>query len=124
MKQRATIICRRGRQLLLVRRADSKWNLPGGRPMRSESPMQAAFRELEEETGLKPREMLLIARFETLTGEHFVFIAEFEKDYFAPAPLSEIAECRWCSDDPENLILTADSRSILRTFRRDIRSIR
>lgn len=123
MKQRATIICRRGRQLLFVRRAGSKWNLPGGRPMRSESLMKAAFRELEEETGLKPNEMVLVARFETLSTEHFVFVADFEKDYFAPMPLSEITECRWSTDYSTSLNLTADSKLILRTFRTDIRSI-
>jgi hypothetical protein len=85
--------------------------------------MAAAFRELEDETGLKPNEMVMIARFETLTVEHFVFVADFEKDYFAPMPLSEITECRWCSDCPEGLILTTDSKLILRTFRNDIRSI-
>lgn len=123
MKQRATVICRRGRQLLFVRRVGSKWNLPGGRCMPSESPMQAAFRELEEETGLKPSEMVLIARFETLSVKHFVFVADFEKDYFAPMPLSEIKECRWCSDYLESLSLTTDSKLILRTFRDDIRSV-
>lgn len=123
MKQRATVICRRGRQLLFVRRGESKWNLPGGRPMRSEPLIQTAFRELEEETGLKPSEMVLIARFETLSVEHFVFIADFEKDYFAPMPLSEITECRWCSDYSEILSLTTDSKLILRTFRKAIRSI-
>lgn len=124
MKQRATVICRRGRQLLFVRRAGSKWNLPGGRLMRCETPKQAAFRELEEETGLMPSDMVLIARFETSSVEHFVFLAQFEKDYFAPAPLSEIAQCRWCTEDPDSLDMTADSRLILRTFRSDIRSIR
>lgn len=123
MKQRATVICRRGTQLLFVRRSGSKWNLPGGRPMRSESPKSAAFRELEEETGLKPTGMVLIARFETLTVEHFIFIADFEKDYFAPMPLNEIRECRWCNDHLETLSLTTDSKLILRTFRRDIRSV-
>ena len=123
MKQRATVICRRGHQLLFVRRGKSRWNLPGGRPMRSESLMQAAFRELEEETGMKPAEMLLIARFETLSVEHFVFVADFDKDYFAPMPLSEITACKWFSDDAKGLRLTTDSELILRTFRRDIRPI-
>lgn len=86
--------------------------------MRSEPLIQTAFRELEEETGLKPSEMVLIARFETLSVEHFVFIADFEKDYFAPMPLCEITECRWCSDYSEILSLTTDSKLILRTFRK------
>jgi hypothetical protein len=41
-----------------------------------------------------------------LSVEHFVFVADFEKDYFAPMPLSEITECQWCSDYLESLSLT------------------
>lgn len=91
--------------------------------MRSESLMNAAFRELEEETGLKPNDMVLIARFETLSVEHFIYVADFEKDYFAPMALSEITECRWCRNYSETLILTVDSKLILSTFRDAIRSI-
>jgi hypothetical protein len=50
--------------------------------------------ELEEETDMKPTKMVLIALFQLLLVEHFVFVADFEKDYFAPMPLSEIT-ARW-----------------------------
>lgn len=98
---------------------ESSWRAPHA--LRIADP--AAFRELEEDTGMKSAEMLLIARFETFSVEHFVFVADFEKDYLAPMPLREIKACQWFSDDAKGLRLTRDSELILRTFRRDIRSI-
>lgn len=123
MKQRATVICRKGKRLLYVRKAKSKWNFPGGTPKRSEHPKTAAFRELKEETGLQPIHMVFIARFETAAIEHFVFVAEFANDYFAPAPLSEIAECRWLAPDSNELEMTAETKKVLGAFGSDIKKL-
>ena len=44
--------------------------------------------ELEEKTEKKPIEMVLSVLFPLFLVENFVFIADFEKDYFAlPVPL-------------------------------------
>tara|TARA_Y100000588_G_C14142378_1_gene876674 strand:+ start:112 stop:609 length:498 start_codon:yes stop_codon:yes gene_type:complete len=56
-KPTATLICMRGNQLLLVRRAvdpgKGMWGLPGGFIERGETPEMGAHRELLEETNLK-----------------------------------------------------------------------
>ena len=53
MKIRATVICEREGHILFVRKARSKWALPGGKVEAHERPVGAAERELEEETGYK-----------------------------------------------------------------------
>ena len=52
MKRRATVICERDGQVLLVARARGRWAFPGGRVKPSEELTDAAVRELREETGL------------------------------------------------------------------------
>ncbi len=46
------LICRAGDRVLLLRRADGGWELPGGRAKRRETPLECLARELHEETGL------------------------------------------------------------------------
>ncbi|WP_244107432.1 NUDIX domain-containing protein [Burkholderia cenocepacia] len=57
MKERATVLCRRGDRILLVARLHARWVLPGGKPRRGESLDDAARRELHEETGLVCRDV-------------------------------------------------------------------
>lgn len=52
IKLRATIIYRKDGEVLFVRKRNAKWNLPGGRVERDETPHEAAIREMAEETGL------------------------------------------------------------------------
>ncbi|WP_258187832.1 NUDIX domain-containing protein [Trinickia symbiotica] len=52
MKDRATIVCWGEGKILLVARARSRWSLRGGIIRRAEPPIEAARRELEEETSL------------------------------------------------------------------------
>ncbi|MFP3616940.1 NUDIX domain-containing protein, partial [Paraburkholderia sp. SIMBA_050] len=47
IKERATIVCYRDEQVLLVARATSRWALPGGTIKRGERPLEAAHRELQ-----------------------------------------------------------------------------
>ncbi|NOZ08754.1 MAG: NUDIX hydrolase [FCB group bacterium] len=72
----ATLICPRGNDLLLVRRALSpakgEWSLPGGFMERGETPEMAAVRELHEETNLtgKPLRFLgYCSHFNTVFGD-------------------------------------------------------
>lgn len=67
VKHRATIICRHGKQAhkwLWVRKPNAAWTLPGGKIEPGETPVQAAERELLEETGLQAESLTLLMRYE------------------------------------------------------------
>ena len=71
-----------GRVLALTRGDDfADWHLPGGKAEDGETPVQAAARELHEETGLDVdhRSLVEIARYETRSGR---LVVAFE----APLP--------------------------------------
>lgn len=52
LKRRATVICRHDEEILFVRKPNAKWNLPSGRVEKGETPLQAAMREMAEETSV------------------------------------------------------------------------
>lgn len=95
-KERATIICQEDGKVLLVRKADDKWNLPGGKVESGEKPLQAAVRELSEETGLETDSLQFLGRNMFEQRAHYVFLAAFSSPVNVVAQ-NEIAECRWFS---------------------------
>lgn len=101
LKVRATVICRRKNEVLLVRKTQRKWNLPGGRVEANEAPPQAARRELAEETGLETEQLNYVAPFELFETLHHVFEVQLHNSQ-VPQPLNEIAECRWFRLDDLN----------------------
>lgn len=101
VKHRATIICRHGKQThkwLWVRKPNAPWTPPGGKIEPGETPVQAAERELLEETGLQAESLTLLMRHEAAQRMHYVFEAAFDE---APQPkaLHEIADCRFAHPD-------------------------
>ncbi|WP_114808974.1 NUDIX hydrolase [Paraburkholderia kururiensis] len=94
MKERATVICERGSRVLLVGKAGARWNLPGGRLKPDETLMQAASRELLEETHLAAVELHYLFAFVGTRTRHHVFLATLPSGT-AAAPGREIARCRW-----------------------------
>jgi 8-oxo-dGTP diphosphatase len=116
MKDRATIICSREGQILLVARARSRWSLPGGTIRRSESPLDAARRELEEETSLVGTEFTYLFQFGGLSKRHLVFLAELPQDA-SPEPRNEISRCRWFSPTKISTLVTSiPTREIVDLF--------
>ena len=94
VKERATIVCHRGEQVLLVARAASRWALPGGTIKRGETPLEAAHRELCEETGMTGQPLVYAMQFTGLAKIHHVFFAEVGPDH-TPQANNEIAKCKW-----------------------------
>ncbi len=94
MRERATVLCRRGDRILLVARSHARWALPGGRPKPDESLSDAARRELAEETGLACRNLRYLFRAAGKHKLHHVFLADLDAHAVA-RPSREIAHCAW-----------------------------
>ena len=94
IKERATVVCYRDERVLLVTRAASRWALPGGTIKRGETPLEAAHRELCEETGMTGQDLVYSMQFTGLAKIHHVFFAEVGPDQ-TPQASNEIAKCKW-----------------------------
>jgi 8-oxo-dGTP diphosphatase len=114
VKQRATVICRMEDKILFVRKAKSKWTLPGGKIEAGEGPSQAAARELAEETGLEVENLDYIATMAFCETFHHVFEAPVRPRQKARAR-NEIADCRWFS--PRQMARRNLSRQIKRLLK-------
>ncbi|WMN20714.1 MULTISPECIES: NUDIX hydrolase [Pseudomonas] len=103
MKQRATVICCQDRQWLYVRKSKADWTLPGGRIEPGETPAEAGWRELQEETGITARDLRYLMRYHDGDCLHHVFQARLEEREH-PVPANEIADCRWRRVDRQSSV--------------------
>ncbi|KVL21710.1 NUDIX hydrolase [Burkholderia sp. MSMB1826] len=94
IKERATVVCYRDERVLLVTRAASRWALPGGTIKRGETPLEAAHRELCEETGMTGQDLMYSMQFTGLAKIHHVFFAEVGPNQ-TPQANNEIEKCKW-----------------------------
>lgn len=94
MKRRATVIFRRGDHILFVRKPKAKWNLPGGRVELNETPIQAAYREMSEETGINLGHLIYIWEYKDSDITHYLFESSAALPG-EPKASNEISDCRW-----------------------------
>ncbi|WP_144108171.1 NUDIX hydrolase [Paraburkholderia sp. BCC1886] len=114
MKKRATVICRRGKRILLVARSQSKWALPGGILKRGEHLADAALRELKEETHLSGKAAKYLFDLRGKQKHHHVFTCEIPTRAKA-RPSNEIARCRWVHfDDIPRLMTSGPTTDIVK----------
>jgi 8-oxo-dGTP diphosphatase len=114
LKKRATVICRRGKRILLVARSQSKWALPGGILKRGEDRTDAALRELKEETQLAGKSAKHLFDFHGKQKHHHVFSCEISQRAKA-RPGNEISRCRWVHlDDIPRLITSGPTTDIVK----------
>jgi 8-oxo-dGTP diphosphatase len=101
VKHRATILCRRGDEVLLVRKPHAKWSLPGGKIEKEESPYEAAVRELAEETGLDAQRARYVTSLEWKNTLHYLFEVDVHDDR-SPCAANEIEACKWMAVEKLN----------------------
>lgn len=118
------VVCLKGDQVLLIRRGTpprlGEWSLPGGRIESGERAVDAALRELVEETGITARIGGLIDVVDGLfpeAGRHYVLI-----DYWAywisgePVAGDDAAEARFFDiEDALALVDWDETRRMIRT---------
>lgn len=121
LRDSAFVILRHGRRVLLVQsRRSRRWQLPGGGVEAGESPMQAALREVEEETGLRARLASLTGVYRRKDGSlAFVFAARTPSPWELAGPCAEIRRQRWVRiGKAVRLLAAAARRRLLDAVRR------
>lgn len=98
MKTRATVVCHQAGRILLVAKVHSRWSLPGGKPEPGETLLEAAQRELKEETTLDGLTLTYLFQIDGSNTTHHVFAAEVPPSQ-RPVPTREIALCEWSTRD-------------------------
>ena len=92
----STVICLQADKVLLVRKANPEWSLPGGKIDPGETQLEAARRELYEETCLQLTDAQFLGHSVLQWEEHWLYRMNVPPA-IQPHPSHEIVECRWFS---------------------------
>jgi 8-oxo-dGTP diphosphatase len=117
------VVCLRGDAVLLIRRGtpprQGEWSLPGGRIEPGERAVDAALRELREETGVEAEITGLIDVVDGVfpeAGRHYVLI-DYAARWVAGEPMAgdDALEARFVSlDRVEGLVEWAETLRVIR----------
>ena len=117
------VVCLRGDSVLLIRRGtpprQGEWSLPGGRIEPGERAVEAALRELREETGVEAEITGLIDVVDGLfpeAGRHYVLI-DYAARWVSGEPVAgdDALDARFVAlDEVESLIEWSETRRIIR----------
>ena len=103
-RQRATVVAQQDGKVLLVReRGARQFSLPGGGIEGRESTMEAALRELREETRLRPVRAERLFDYEGTTQIHKVVRVEVRGK--VTLQRKELAEYKWWDGEEQVLML-------------------
>ncbi|WP_439477341.1 NUDIX hydrolase [Brevundimonas sp.] len=117
------VVCLRDDSVLLIRRGtpprQGEWSLPGGRIEPGERAVDAALRELREETGVEAEITGLVDVVDGLfpgAGRHYVLI-DYAARWLSGEPVAgdDALEARFVAlDEAETLIEWSETRRIIR----------
>jgi 8-oxo-dGTP diphosphatase len=117
------VVCLRGDSVLMIRRGtpprQGEWSLPGGRIEPGERAVDAALRELGEETGVEAEITGLIDVVDGLfpeAGRHYVLI-DYAARWVSGEPVAgdDALEARFVAlDEVDSLIEWSETRRIIR----------
>jgi 8-oxo-dGTP diphosphatase len=86
------VLCCRDNQILLIRRAQDpqkgQWSIPGGRVMFGETLIEAAKRELFEETGVEAEIDEMIGHFEFIAEDYHYVVFDYYARWSAHEPVA------------------------------------
>jgi len=117
------VVCLRGDEVLLIRRGkpprQGEWSLPGGRIEAGERTVDAALRELREETGVEAEIVGLVDVVDGVfpeAGRHYVLI-DYAARWLSGEPVAgdDAAEARFVPlAEAERLVDWSETRRIIR----------
>jgi len=118
----AGVVCLRGDEVLLIRRGrppkQGEWSLPGGRIEPGERAVEAALRELREETGVEAEITGLLDVVDGIfpeAGRHYVLI-DYAARWLAGEPVAgdDAVEARFVAlDEVEALVGWGETRRVI-----------